>query len=143
MSRKKHEITNQLLEQVLREVANRMGSEQGAQDFIFKVLTNEERQTIGRRILIARLLLEGYSGAEIADLMNVSPNTLSRVRRWLEEDIPYATIPSPRITAKQSRRTSTPKPSYGAPFSFERLSNAYPMHFLLFNLIAELRKPRQ
>jgi len=142
MSRKNREITNALLEQVIQDAMVRLGNPHSAQNFISDVLTQQERLTIGRRILIARLFVEGYSGAEIADVMPVSPNTLSRIRRWHETDIPYAAIPSPRETTHQSRPKRTSKADYGAPFSFERLRKQYPMHFLLFNLVAELRMPK-
>src|SRR6056297_3653374 len=91
MSRKNREITNALLEQVIQDAMVRLGNPHSAQNFISDVLTQQERLTIGRRILIARLFVEGYSGAEIADVMPVSPNTLSRIRRWLETDT-YPTL---------------------------------------------------
>jgi uncharacterized protein YerC len=110
-----------------------------ADTFISNLLTERERLTIGRRVLIANLILSGYTQMEINERLSVSPNTYSKIKRWLDEELPdfenTNQIERGRLKAKTKLRRH-----YPAPFSFESLQKKYPMHYLLFTLSQELIK---
>lgn len=130
----------ELISMALAGASKRFSGDDAVIQFINSVLTTHERNTIGRRLLIARLYLEGYSGAEIREIIQTSPNTLSKVRAWLEAAaVGYATIYD---TNKHKVRAERRAPGRAAepPLSFARLRKSYPAHFLLFNLIAALKK---
>ena len=101
-------------------------------DFINKFLTKSERLVVGRRILIANLLLNGHTYFEINNRLSVSPNTITRVKTWLNSEFPdYEKIL--RAEAPQDNKSQIYDRTQ--PFSFEHLKKKYPIHFLLFSLI--------
>jgi len=85
--------------------------------FLRDLLTTSERVMLGRRVLIARLLLAGASQVEICRKLKVGSNTVWRVQKWLEEQFP---------DYKQARQGK------GDSFSYAALKKKYPLHFLLF-----------
>jgi len=131
-----------LINETIHQLTNQSLGRQSAAEFIQNVLTEAEQKAIGRRLLIARLYLEGYSGADIRALLHVSPNMLTLVRRWLEKPTQsYSSV----YRSAQERREPMAQPKGRAvppPLGFARLRKQYPLHFLLFNLIAELKKPK-
>src|SRR3990167_10067818 len=56
--------------------------------FLRDLLTESERVMLGRRILIARMLLSGCTHRYIAAGLNVGLDTVSRVHRWLDDQFP-------------------------------------------------------
>src|SRR3990172_3951950 len=56
--------------------------------FLKDLLTPSERIMLGRRILIARRLREGAGREAIAAELKVGPDTIFRVSRWLEDQLP-------------------------------------------------------
>jgi uncharacterized protein YerC len=108
-----------------------------ADTFIRSLLTERERLTIGRRILIANLILSGYTQMEINERLNVSPNTYSKIKRWLDEELPNYESTNKIERGRLEAKTKTRK-YYPAPFSFESLRKKYPMHYLLFTLSKDI-----
>lgn len=127
-----------------------MDGEYPAVTFIEKLLTESERNIIGRRLLISQMILAGKSQAEIRYEFSVSPNTFTRTRKWLQQQLPnyndtlkeYNT----ELQLKKAKLQHTKKikanrdgshPDY---LSFEAMRYRYPGHFLLFNFAEELLK---
>jgi len=56
--------------------------------FLRDLLTPSERIMLGRRIIIARMILRGESYREIEERLKVGQATIGRVNRWLEDQFP-------------------------------------------------------
>ena len=111
-------------------------------DFLRTLLTESEQLLLGRRLRIAHMLLEHKTRTEIVSLLRVSPNTISKVHRWLGEEMPeYGMITakmakeSESRNGKRKRDKSWYKKDDNLPFS--QLRKRYPLHFLLFNITAD------
>lgn len=111
--------------------SERARGENAATTFINEILTESEKITIGRRILIANMILVGYKQSEIHNKLGVSPNTFSRIRQWLS-----GRFPDYGQTLKNTTGSTNGVNSYlkTEPFSFKHLQKKYPMHSLLFTL---------
>lgn len=96
--------------------------------FLRDLLTPSERIMLGRRIWIARLLLQGYSQADIGKKLQVGPNTIWRVQQWLDDQLPGYEDAVKGLEAELQKR----KRSEVGAFTFRALKKKYPMHFLLF-----------
>lgn len=105
--------------------------------FIENLLTETERLTIGRRLLIANLILSGYTRMEINERLNVSPNMYAKIKRWLDDELPQFESTT-KIERARIKLKNKAKKIYIDPFSFAALQKKYPMHFLLFTLSKEL-----
>jgi uncharacterized protein YerC len=100
--------------------------------FINDILTESEQITIGRRLLIANLVLTGHTYAEIHNQLGVSPNTFSRIRQWLTGKFQdYDNTLKDSSLIRTNKKATYVKV---APFSFAHLQKNFPMHFLLFSL---------
>ncbi len=146
MKRKITELTEKekiaTLDALYTAVASLKGRE-AMKSFLRDLLTESERIMLGRRILIARMLLRGDSSSEIAEMLGVGLDTVYRVERWLKDEFPGFENAVHGIEKEDARREK--KRQQADPFSFAALKRKYPMHFLLFNLADELsahRKPR-
>ena len=122
-------------EAALSAVLKRLNN--NADHFISSLLTERERLTIGRRVLIANLIISGYTQMEINQRLSVSPNTYSKIKRWLDDALPdFQTtneIERARLNAKYKVKVQYPD-----PLTFAALRKKYPLDFLLFNLSKEL-----
>lgn len=101
-----------------------------------QLLTQSEKVTIGRRVLIAQAIVAGKTRMEINEKIGVSPNTFANIRQWIESEFveyhsTYKTCAEP---TEQERRHSTP----GSPFSFDEMARRYPGHFLILSSIKKL-----
>ena len=118
--------------EALYKATDRIKGNDAVKVFINDILTESEQITIGRRILIANLILTGQTYAEIHNQLGVSPNTFSRIRQWLTGRFPdydqtlKVTSPTPGSTKIGYTKVT--------PFSFEHLQKKFPLHFLLFTL---------
>lgn len=56
--------------------------------FLRDLLTPSERIMLGRRIIIARMLLQGVSYDEIGSRLRVGNSTIGRVHHWLNDQLP-------------------------------------------------------
>ncbi len=118
--------------EALYKATDRIRGDDAVKIFINDILTESEQITIGRRLLIANLILTGHTYAEIHNQLGVSPNTFSRIRQWLTgrfSDYDQAlkdTSPSSRSTKVTYTKVT--------PLSYEHLKKKFPLHFLLFTL---------
>ena len=99
--------------------------------FLRDLLTESERIMLGRRILIARSILAQESYDDMAQRMRVGNDTIRRIGRWLEDQMPgyeqaLAGLEKEMNTRAQQRQIAAD------PFSFAALKKKYPLHFLLF-----------
>lgn len=128
--------------EALNSVATELKGSAAVITFINHLLTESEKITIGRRVLMAKMIIEGYTRAEIRHKLGVSPNTFSRTRKWLEREIPdYETTLKQFATDQNNKKVRNKLPSKGRRqlLSLADLKHRYPMHFLLLNIIDELR----
>jgi len=97
--------------------------------FLRDLLTESERIMLGRRILIARALIDGHSYPDIAETMRVGFDTIRRVDRWLEDQVSgYEKAIQGLKKVHQKRlnnKINTQSPLY-------QLKKKYPLHFILF-----------
>lgn len=101
------------------------------EEFLECLLTPSEQIMLGRRIWIARMLLEKKRYDEIGAQLNVGPSTIRKVELWLLGLIPdYGKhIKSQRKKMAETRRKEIAKQN---PFGLTALKKKYPLHFLLF-----------
>lgn len=101
-------------------------------NFVEQMLTEAERITIGRRIVIARLILEGKTYNEINELLQISPNTYRDIRIWLFEQVPeYATVAANRKVQKTKLVSKSKKVD---SLTLKGVTQKFPLHFLLFTI---------
>jgi uncharacterized protein YerC len=113
---------------ILYTAAGAVKGRDATKAFLRELLTPSERIMLGRRIWIARLLLQGYSQAEIGEKLEVGPNTIWRVQKWLNEQMPGYKEAIKGMESEFKKR----KAKRTDPFSLAGLKKRYPMHFLLF-----------
>lgn len=117
-------------EQMLFAAAAGISSKKSAERFLTELLTESERVMLGRRIWIARMLLQGYTQQEIGETLEIGPNTIARVEKWLQNSMSgYRAVLK---DAKRTYRKSEKQHSYPAPFTMRAMKKKYPLHFLLF-----------
>ena len=125
--------------EALRNMAKGMQEKDSVIKFIDELLTESEKLVLGRRVLIAQMLVTGHSQAEIREKLHVSPNTFIRTRKWLEKQ-----IPNYGEALKEFEKNKPQKKArafgYTNPLSFGGLKKKYSMHFLLFNIADGLFK---
>jgi len=104
--------------------------------FLRDLLTESERIMLGRRILIARMLLSGNSYDDIAQELGVGYDTVSRVGRWLSDQMPGYEHAIEEMEKEFDRREE--KRRIGRMYHDQslsgviaRLKKKYPIHFLL------------
>ena len=96
--------------------------------FLKELLTPSERIMLGRRIVIARLLISGESYRSIQRKMRIGKTTIRRVQRWLEDQVFGYEEAIGRAEKEFSKRTD--KVLY-AKSALYRLKKKYPLHYLL------------
>jgi len=119
---------------VLYTAASGLKSREEIKNFLRDLLTESERVMIGRRILIAQMLLEEKPYDEIIRELKVGKDTIMRVHRWLGDDVDGYEKAVKRLEKVLAARQEKRDKAYTDPFSFEGLKKRYPLHFLLFNL---------
>ena len=97
--------------------------------FLRDLLTESERVMLGRRILIARLLLQNETRDSIRARTGAGYQTIDRVRHWLEDQIPGYEDVIREMEQEFGRREFKRKYAKSMLFRFKR---RYPLHFLLF-----------
>ncbi len=97
--------------------------------FLRDLLTQSERIMLGRRIIIARMLLRGAQKEEIAKRLGVGYDTVYRVKRWLKDQMPGYEQAVAGLEEETKKRQQ--KKLY-ATSALYRLKKKYPLHFLLF-----------
>lgn len=101
--------------------------------FLRDLLTESERIMLGRRILIARRLLENANYRDIANELKVGNDTIQRVERWLGDQLPgyEKAIEGLKEELNKRAKKREEKQLYAESMLF-RLKKKYPLHFLLF-----------
>lgn len=116
---------------MLYTAAGAISGRDATKAFLKELLTPSERIMIGRRIWIARLLLSGHTHAEIGKQLEVGPNTIVKVEKWLKQKMPGYRKAIKGLESELDKRTKK-QYLYENPLSFRALKKKYPMHFLLF-----------
>ena len=97
--------------------------------FLRDLLTESERVMMGRRILIARLLLGGETRDAVRARTGAGYATIERVQRWLRDQLPG--YEQAILTMEEELAKRDFKRKYATSMLF-RLKRRYPLHFLLF-----------
>ncbi len=97
--------------------------------FLRDLLTESERVMLGRRILIARLLLQDETRDAIRTRTGAGFATIERIRRWLQDQMPGYETAIAAMEEEFGRREFKKKYASSMLFRFKR---RYPLHFLLF-----------
>lgn len=97
--------------------------------FLRDLLTESERVMLGRRILIARLLLQDETADSIRARTGAGYATIERIRRWLKDQFPGYETAIKNLEEEFGKREF--KRKYAASALF-RLKKKYPLHFLFF-----------
>lgn len=97
--------------------------------FLKDLLTPSERIMLGRRIIIARLLLSGETYENITRRLGVGHDTINRIQKWLEDQLPGYEEAVERVEKEFNKREEK-KLYYES--TLYKLKKKYPMHFLLF-----------
>lgn len=132
MKKRMHELSEQERIKTLDALYTAAASINGRpamKSFLRDLLTESERVMLGRRILIARLLLSGETYDEIHDRMGVSHGTICRVDKWLQDQVPGYENAILEMEREFGKREF--KKKYATSMLF-RLKKRYPLHFLLF-----------
>ncbi len=104
--------------------------------FLRDLLTESERIMLGRRILIARSLLEGQTSRAISENLGVGLDTVWRVEQWLQDQMPgyeKAIQGMKREIGARLKKAESKK-------NWSNLKKKYPLHFLLFTISDSLKK---
>ena len=109
--------------------------------FLRDLLTESERIMLGRRILIARMLLAGMAATHITEKLRVGSDTVWRIERWLRDQFPGFENAIEELEKQMAERKK--KYQKVDPFSFVALKRKYPLHFLLFNIADEIKATRK
>lgn len=97
--------------------------------FLRDLLTESERVMLGRRILIARLLLQDETRDSVRQRTGAGYATIERVHRWLRDQMPGYETAIAAMEEEFGRRDFKKKYAKSMLFRFKR---RYPLHFLLF-----------
>jgi uncharacterized protein YerC len=116
--------------------------------FLRDLLTESERIMLGRRIIIARLLLSGAAYSEITSRLGVGHDTIARVERWLEDKAPgyeQAIDGLNEVHAQRKRNRSVQSFNENPTWknTVAMLKKKYPLHFLLFPWPAEYKSKKR
>lgn len=142
--RKKYKLSNSKLDDRainrLFSAANEAQNKKQTELFIKSILTQSEKLMLGRRLLIAELLLTARTQAEIVHEYKLSPNTVWRIKKWLLAEFPdYEKVIKESRKKVESNVVKVKEYDYD-PLSFAALKKKYPAHFLLFNIAEHLLK---
>ena len=96
--------------------------------FLKDLLTESERVMLGRRILVARMLLAGDTQRDIVERLGVGFGTVANVQKWLEDSMPGYEHALEGLEKEYADRKDKLSPED----SLRRLKKKYPLHFLLF-----------
>ncbi len=97
--------------------------------FLRDLLTESERIMLGRRILIARLLLQDETRDAIRQRTGAGYQTIERVHHWLKDQMPGYENAIAAMEEEFGKRDFKMKYAKSMLFRFKK---RYPLHFLLF-----------
>ncbi len=116
---------------MLYTAAGAIKGREATKQFLKELLTPSERIMLGRRIWIARLLLSGYTHAEIGAELEVGPNTVAKVDKWVQQQMPGYREAIKGLEREMKKRQDKRDIAQN-PYSLKALKKKYPLHFLLF-----------
>lgn len=99
--------------------------------FLRDLLTKSERIMLGRRIIIARMLIRGEQYDYIQRKLRVGRATVGRVHRWLEDEFPGYEQAIAGVEKEMDKRAVQAE-IRNNPFSYAALKKKHPLRFLLF-----------
>jgi len=99
--------------------------------FLRDLLTESERIMLGRRIWIARLLLQGKNYDEIARELRVGYGTVYRIEYWLHDQFTGYETALKNLEKEMDKRAIRAEIKDN-PFSYAAMKRKYPLHFLFF-----------
>jgi len=105
--------------------------------FLRDLLTESERIMLGRRIIIARMLIAGESHRTIEQHLHVGRDTVGRVHQWLFDQLPGYESAIAELEKEFDKRLFKKQYAQSALF---RLKQKYPGHFLLFSMETPQKK---
>lgn len=111
--------------------------------FFKDLLSESEAIMLGRRVLIAKALLEGKKYEEIIQDLRVGDDTVGKVQRWLVSGFGGYEKAVTNFQVALDRRKNVERNKNLQPYSFEWLKRKYPLHFLLFNLIDKVKENKK
>lgn len=117
------------------EVYDQIAHDPSHMTHLAQALTNGEKITVGRRLLIAQAILNGITRRELEDTLGISPNTFTQVRRWLASEFKEY---SPFVVTKHNTTSKRKPVARTTPFSLAHLRRNYPAHFLLLSIAEEV-----
>ena len=132
MKRKLSELTEKeviVTLDTLYTAASSMKGREAVKLFLRDLLTPSEHIMLGRRIIIARLLINGVSYDEIGQRLRVGRATIGRVHRWLTDKFPGF---EQAVKGLEQELTKRGEKKLYATSALYRLKKKYPLHFLLF-----------
>lgn len=112
----------------LYTAAGAVNGREATKRFLRDLLTESERIMLGRRIIIARLLLQGETYEGVAARLGVGFSTIRRVDRWLEDEMPGYEDAIRALEEEMKKREF--KKQYATSMLF-RFKKRYPLYFLL------------
>lgn len=124
---------------VLYTAMSGLKSREEIKNFLRDLLTESERVMVGRRIIVAQMLLEEKSYDGIVRELKVGKDTIMRVHRWLEDETEGYEKAIRQLEKILTARKEKRDKAYIDPFSFQGLKKRYPLHFFLFNLFDSKR----
>jgi uncharacterized protein YerC len=117
-----------------------LGGRDAVKNFFKDLLSESESIMLGRRIIIAKELLQGSSYAEIKMEHNVGTNTINRVQDWLTSGFggydKALEMFEKELNSRARRRKKIVEIREVGPFG--SLKHKYPMQHLLFHLFDEV-----
>ena len=134
MKRKKDDLTEKEIMRTLDALytaASTIKGRAAMKLFLRDLLTQSERLMLGRRILIARLLLSGATYDAIRSRLGVGYATIGRVHRWLRDEFPGYEEAIKGLEKEMDKRAVRAEIKDN-PFSYAALKRKYALHFLLF-----------
>jgi uncharacterized protein YerC len=134
MKKKKSDLTDKEIMKTLDTLytaASAVKGRDAVKLFLRDLLTESERLMLGRRLMIARLLLRRQTYDEVRRRLGVGYATIARVERWLEDELPGYEQTLAGLEKEMDKRAVRAEITDN-PFSYAALKKKYPLHFLLF-----------
>jgi TrpR-related protein YerC/YecD len=135
--RKIYEVDQKQRERMMNdffEIVSKMKTKKDAENFFKDILTPSETLMLTRRIEIAKMLLAGFSYADIKKSLKVGDNTINYVNRWLFSG--FGGYLKELQESKNRKEAEKQLPTN----EWERIKKKYPAHFLIFNMIDKFKR---
>jgi len=110
-------------------------------NFLKDLLSETEAVMLARRLKIAQLIYQGKSYDQIQKLMKASPGTIASVHSWLDGGFGGYLKGIQKLRQELGRQEALSEKKIRAqdPLSWEGIKKKYPMHFMLFNAVDEVK----